>query len=225
VGLLVFAGGISGQNPDDLNSRLDAQDREIRELKAKLEALQPRGGPIPQADYVPLTWTVDGTGGQQGDRVFGNTAGSGAEPLLGTAGTPSPSISGLSFNAGYDPNKGFFIDALRDPDYPKTAAGKFPFELAIRGRIQADYYFYKVTDSKNHLTGIDTGANTAPDESIFEIKRLRLVFAGWLYDPDIRYQFQIDATTRGIATENSRQNAFANTIGNVEGGSNISTSE
>jgi hypothetical protein len=219
VGLLACAGGLRAQDPGDFKARIDAQDREIQALKAKLQALQPVAAP--GANLTPLHWTVDGTSGQPGPEN-GNPPTPGGDPGTGTTAVTEKSGSGLSFDAGYDPSKGFFLDALRDPDYPKTASGKFPFELAVRGRIQSDYYNYKVTDSKNHLTGIDTGANTAPDESLFEIKRLRLVLAGWLYDPDIRYQFQFDGNTRGLATENTRQNAFANPIGNVEGGANLS---
>ena len=31
---------------------------------------------------------------------------------------------------------------------------KIPFELRIRGRLQADYYYYKVDDRTNHQTGL-----------------------------------------------------------------------
>jgi hypothetical protein len=133
--------------------------------------------------------------------------------------------SDLPFRIGYDPVKGIYIDTIYSPDFPKTTDGKFPFELDIRGRIQADYYYYKVVDKTNHLTGVEGTSNTAPDESVFEVKRMRLIFAGWAWDPDLRYQIQFDGNTRGLNTENPRQNAFSNPIGNTEGGSNIGSTD
>jgi hypothetical protein len=138
-----------------------------------------------------------------------------------TEDVPKKTDSNLPFVVGYDRAKGIYFDVFHDPDFPKTADGKFPFELFINGRIQADYYYYKVTDKTNHLTGINTGAFTAPDESVFTIKRMRLIFGGWMYDPDLRYQIQLDGNTRGLAAQATRQNAFNNPIGNVEGGANI----
>src|SRR5262249_12496607 len=76
---------------------------------------------------------------------------------------------------------------------------KIPFELRIRGRLQLDYYGYFPTDSRNHLTGLDTLNNTSPDFSQLMAKRARLLFEGTAFDPNFRYHFTLDGNTRGIA--------------------------
>jgi hypothetical protein len=213
VGLLAFAGGLRAQVP-----AVNAGPQQPVSATPTANSLQP--------DAAGVRLILEGPPGAGGEAATASPAPSGAEQSKdskdGKDGKDAKDAKAPSFNAGYDPAKGFFIDALRDPDYPKTCDNKFPFELQFRGRIQSDYYNYKVTDSKNHLTGLDTGANTAPDESLFEVKRVRLIFAGWIYDPNIRYLIQLDANTRGLATEDTRQNAFNNPIGNIEGGANIS---
>ena len=222
--LLAFSGDVHAQQiPDDTKARLDAQEREIQELKAKINALPPSAVPVPKRDDLPVTGSLDGY-----PRGMGGLAPAAAGTVIQAQDRtvipedlPEPK-SNLPFAIGYDPLKGLYIDAIHNPDFPKTADGKFPFELDIRGRIQADYYYYKANDKTNHLTGINTGSDTAPDESLFEVKRMRLIFGGWMWDPDLRYQIQFDGNTRGLATETTRQNAFNNPVGNVNGGSNIS---
>ena len=121
------------------------------------------------------------------------------------AGMPSGVQTGL------DSNRGFFIRSAPDPKYVNWDDGsKIPFELRIRGRIQADYYYYKTTDVLNHQTGALAnpvaltpgrgvkGANSSPDFSQLMIKRMRLIFEGTAFDPNLRYHIQIDGQTRGI---------------------------
>jgi hypothetical protein len=95
---------------------------------------------------------------------------------------------------------GFEWRSTQNPTYANWEdQSKIPFTLRIRGRIQADYYFYKVADTANHQTGLDTGANTAGDFSQFEIKRGRLFFDGTVFDPNLRYNITLDGNTRGLA--------------------------
>jgi outer membrane biosynthesis protein TonB len=53
---------------------------------------------------------------------------------------------------GFEAGRGFFIRSPPNPPYIKwqDEAARIPFELRIRGRVQTDYYFYKVTEDFNH---------------------------------------------------------------------------
>jgi hypothetical protein len=101
---------------------------------------------------------------------------------------------------GFEAGRGFFIRSPPNPPYIKWQddAPRIPFELRIRGRVQADYYFYKVTDNQNHLTG-NSYQPSVGDFSQLEVKRLRLFWEGTAFTPDLFYQFQIDGNTRGLA--------------------------
>jgi hypothetical protein len=99
---------------------------------------------------------------------------------------------------GYAPG-GFFFRSAPNPGYKNWSdLSRIPFELRIRGQLDLDYYYYKVTDSKNHLTGVDTGANTAADFNQLEAKRARIFFDGNVFDPNLRFNVTFDGTTRGI---------------------------
>lgn len=101
---------------------------------------------------------------------------------------------------GFEAGRGFFIRSPPNPPYIKWIddMGRIPFELRIRGRVQADYYFYKVTDNFNHLTKRSYEPEVG-DFSQLEVKRLRLFWEGTAFTPDLYYQFQIDGNTRGLA--------------------------
>ncbi|HWG42406.1 MAG TPA: hypothetical protein VN688_06425 [Gemmataceae bacterium] len=100
---------------------------------------------------------------------------------------------------GFEAGRGFFIRSPPNPPYVKWQddAARIPFEMRLRGRIQTDYYFYKVTDNYNHLTG-RSYEPAAGDFSQLEVKRLRLFWEGTAFTPDLYYQFQIDGNTRGL---------------------------
>src|SRR5262249_2152240 len=101
---------------------------------------------------------------------------------------------------GWSASTGFAIRSTSDPKYVNwNEVGKIPFELRIHGRIQADWYWYKPTDSRNHLTRADTGNNTSPDFDQLMIKRGRLILDGPLFNPDLRYVFHFDGNTRGLS--------------------------
>ena len=107
---------------------------------------------------------------------------------------------------GFEGGKGFVIRSAPDPKWTNWDDGsKIPFELRIRGRLQADYYFYKETDRINHQTGqfntptgTNKGAPDSPDFSQLEIKRVRLIFEGTAFDPNLRYHLELDGNTRGL---------------------------
>src|SRR5262249_31138238 len=109
--------------------------------------------------------------------------------------------------------------STRNPSYTNWADdGKIPFELQFHGRLQNDYYGYKVTDTFNHFTNVNTGRNTFGDESALLVKRARIWFDGTLFDPNLRFKITLDENRRGIAGFDPRVTSFANPIGNVVGG-------
>jgi hypothetical protein len=111
---------------------------------------------------------------------------------------------------GFEVGRGFVIRSALDPKYVKWEDEcKIPFELRIRGRLQLDYYFYKVTDSINHQNGAHTNqnanSNRQADFSQLEVKRARLIFEGTMFNPDLRYHIQLDGNTRGLGgTQNNK---------------------
>src|SRR5207237_287454 len=96
---------------------------------------------------------------------------------------------------------------------------KIPFELRIRGRVQLDYYGYKVTDDANHETGAhqqaqDANAHRFADFSQLEVKRLRLIFEGTAFDPNLRYHVELDGNTPGLG--GVQNNKIIETSGTVD---------
>jgi hypothetical protein len=202
--LAFTAGTTYAADNDELLQRLDQQSREIQELKARLDA-QPA---TPLADKA-------GDGAAIDAKAVQNIV---ADYLKDHPGAGMPS----GVQTGWSPSKGFYVDSPPNPTYANWQdESKIPFELRIRGRIQGVYDFYKVTDSYNHqtnqpvfptnanITGL-ARSNTFGDFSQAELKRVRIIFEGTAFDPNLRYQIQLDGNTRGIA----------NTLGNNNTGSN-----
>src|SRR6185503_7432867 len=80
---------------------------------------------------------------------------------------------------------------------------KIPFELRIRGRAQLAYYNYQATDRTNHQQNLKFpdalgGVQNDTDFSALEVKRLRLIFEGHAFDPDLKYRIQLNGDTRGL---------------------------
>ena len=218
-----------------MKARLDAQEREIRELKEMLRTGIPTAAPAdpkqangpykpaqPPAGSAPAPWevksalppgTIDGDVAIPCDKCDKDKSGK--------------DKAAADIRIQYDPNPqsaahaGLILD-IATPDFPRAENGDYPFEWRMRGRIQTDYYNYQTNDTINHLTNVNTHTRLATDQSEFEIKRMRLIFAGYMFTPDLRFQIQLDGNTRGLATEDTRGNFYANPIGNVEGGQNIS---
>jgi hypothetical protein len=194
---------VSTQNAAALQAQIAAQQRQIEELK---QMMQGRGVQPAAAD------DKDKTDVKLDESAVKRIVGQYLKDNPG-AGMP-PSVQ-----TGFEGGKGFVIRSTNDPPYVKwDDECKIPFELRIRGRIQNTYDFYKVTDSTNHLTGIDTHNNTAGDFSQLEVKRMRLIFEGTAFDPNLRYHIQLDGSTRGLNGQDTRLNSFNNPIGNIQGG-------
>lgn len=97
---------------------------------------------------------------------------------------------------------GFVIRSAPNPSYVKWQDDcRIPFELRIRGRLQAAYEYYKSTDNQNHLTGRPATFNAAttdfPDFSQLLIKRGNIIFEGSAFYPDLRYRVNFNGFTRG----------------------------
>ncbi len=201
---------------DEVQAKLQAQQREIDELKQLIRS----GATQPTAAPTEAGATADGSAAKTlTDKDVQDIIKSYLNDHPG-AGMPA------SVQTGFENGKGFVIRSVDDPAYVKwDDQSKIPFELRIRGRAQLDYYSYKVTDTVNHLTGVrsSTGTATGSDFSAFEVKRLRLIFEGTAFDPNLRYHFELDGNTRGLNTLDTRQNAFANPEGNIVGGQAISS--
>jgi hypothetical protein len=155
------------------------------------------------------------------------------------AGVPS----GSQF--GYYGGQGFTMRSSLNPGWNNWQdESRIPFDMRIRGRIQSDYYGYKVEDNYNHLTQQfvypnnktpQTGgtnpigipfANSNGDFSQLEVKRMRLIFEGTAFDPNLRYHIQFDGGTRGLtaASGGSGETGVSND-GTSRGGGQPSTAD
>ncbi|HVS36563.1 MAG TPA: hypothetical protein VMS17_13445 [Gemmataceae bacterium] len=199
----------------DLRAQVEAQQKKIEELENLIRSgqLQPAGAVAdpsdPNAPPKPLT---DADVKKIVEGYLKEHPG---------AGVPSGVSTGVSVG------KGFYIRSTPDPKWDNwDDQSPIPFELRIRGRVQLDYYDYNPTDSLNHLTGYyktATGGNslaktnvlTSPTFSQEEVKRLRLIWEGTVFDPNLRYHFEIDGNTRGLT---------AAAGGGVPGGNGIDNS-
>jgi hypothetical protein len=210
---LLLNAGVSraGENETELRSLVEQQNRQIQELKQRLDAMAQN--PAARKEVDPAAPAIDENAVKKivADYLKDNPA-----------AAAKPGIS-----AGYDKDKGFFIRDEKDPDCPPWEDGaKIPFELRIRGRVQLDYYGYKVTDRDNHLTNKPSTANSnavrQADFSQLEVKRARLVFAGTVFDPNLRYWIELDGNTRGLGGfQNNKVIATSGTDPNGSGSSVI----
>ncbi|MBI1915572.1 MAG: hypothetical protein HYS12_12690 [Planctomycetes bacterium] len=220
AGLLTFTGAGRADDLSDLKVRLETQEKQIQELRKLLEETRKatQGDDLVTTD--PQTSAGATTAPKKDDKKPDESAVNAiVEKYLRDhpgAGMPS------GVQTGFEDGNGFVIRSNRNPSYTNWSDdGKIPFELQIHGRLQNDYYGYKVTDTRNHFTNFDTGRNTVGDESALLVKRARLILSGSLFDPNLRFNLTYDGNTRGIGGIDARQNSFANPIGNVEGGQGI----
>lgn len=185
--ILVSAGVSRAGENEELRALIEQQNKQIQELKQRLDAV-----------------TVPVSSSSAADPAKPNIDDSAVKKIVSDYLKENPG-AGMppSVQTGYGPASGFFIRSAPNPDYVKWEdESKIPFELRIRGRLQLDYYNYKVTDSVNHVTNRPATANgnavRLADFSQLEIKRARLVFAGTAFDPNLRYWVELDGNTRGL---------------------------
>jgi hypothetical protein len=189
--VLIISTGTSraGDNETELRALIEQQGKQIQALQQQLQ--QVTTGIKPAAEGADGA-AKDSAAAKLDDQAVKKIV---ADYLKDNPGAGMPP----SVQTGYSTSTGFVIRSTNNPPYIKwDDECKIPFELRIRGRFQGDYYGYFPTDSRNHLTGVDTGNNTSPDFSQLEVKRLRLQFFGTAFDPDLRYWFELDGSTRGL---------------------------
>jgi hypothetical protein len=202
------------QSMEELRKLVELQNRQLEEMKRRLDAMDNGQAIQPVSAQQPASGLEEGapkslepeqgeTGAKQGRTVPDRTA---LEKIIDNFLKERPGI-GMppGVQAGFAAGQGFYIRSAPNPSYSNWQdESRIPFELRIRGRVQLDYYNYKVTDNLNHLTG-NRYEPEAGDFSQIEVKRLRLFWEGTAFDPNLRYQFQIDGNTRGLGgTQNNR---------------------
>jgi len=179
---------------DDLKAQVEAQQKQIEALEAMV-----RGGQL-----RPAAAEADAKAGDPA-KPLDDAA---VKKIVSDYLKDNPGVgvpSGVQM--GYQTNRGFAITSAPDPKWSNWDDGsKIPFELRIRGRVQADYYFYQPTDNLNHQTGArnnnpvnGAAINNSPTFSQLEIKRMRLIFEGTAFDPNLRYHLELDGNTRGLS--------------------------
>ncbi|HJT77887.1 MAG TPA: hypothetical protein VJ739_11860 [Gemmataceae bacterium] len=173
------------------NKQIQEQSRQIEEMKKRLDALK---APAGAGAIAPAA--KDDKAKPDPDAVKKITA----DYLKDNPGAGMPP----SVQTGFFSGQGFVIRSTNDPAYAKwDDESRIPFELRFRGRVQLDYYGYKVTDDQNHATEQHQVAQNAnshrfADFSQLEVKRLRLIWEGTVFDPNLRYHFELDGNTRGL---------------------------
>jgi hypothetical protein len=211
----------AGDNDAELRALIQEQGKQIDALKQQLQTVS--------SGVKPAAEAADPAAPKLDDQAVKKIV---ADYLKDNPGAGMPP----SVQTGYSTSTGFTIRSANNPPYVKwDDECKIPFELRIRGRMQGDYYGYFPTDSRNHLTNFDTKNNTSPDFSQLEIKRLRLQFFGTAFDPDFRYWFELDGSTRGLGAlagsgvpgtngfSTIGSNGGAGNTGAVAGGGTIAT--
>ena len=198
--------------PANVQAQLQAQQKKIEELEAMI-----RRGQVQPA-------SADG-----GDPAPKGVSEADVKKIVGDYLKENPGANlNNGVQTGFESNKGFIIRSAPDPKWSNWDDGsKIPFELRIRGRLQVDYYRYQPTDTRNHLTGLPgnitgtPGANDTPTFSQLEVKRMRLIFEGTAFDPNLRYHLEIDGNTRGLGGVAGGNFPGATGLSNVGGGGEL----
>lgn len=203
---LAFSANVARAADDDADLRkmIEAQAKQIEELKHRLDAGATEAaeqGAEPKA--ANPKYVIDDASIK---RIV-------SDYLKENPGSGMPS----GVQTGYYSGQGFRISSAPNPAYSNwDDESRIPFDLRLRGRIQIPYYFYKVTDKRNHLTGARLANNAAGDFSQLEVKRMRLNFSGTAFSPNLRYMIELDGGTRGIG-------ALGAGNGLAGGGNNVAT--
>jgi hypothetical protein len=187
----------AGDSEAELRALIEQQNRQIQEQNRQLEMLKQRLDSMSSQTTATADAKADDKKAAPDPEAVKKIVGDYLKDNPG-AGVP-PGVQ-----TGFFTGQGFVIRSPDSPEYPAWGdESKIPFELRIRGRVQLDYYGYKVTDDANHETGAHQQTQNAnshrfADFSQLEVKRMRLIFEGNAFSPDLRYQLQIDGNTRGL---------------------------
>jgi hypothetical protein len=189
---LAFNANVVRAGDDDtaeLRKLIEEQSKQIEQLKQRLD-----NGSSEASEAGAATPALPGGKLVIDDAAIKNIV---RDYLRENPGAGMPSSVQTGYGIG---GPGFVVASTMNPAYkPWDDESKIPFDLRIRGRIQTDYYYYKVNDKINHLTGqLNTNAAQV-DNGELMIKRMRLMFQGHAFSPDLRYAIELDGGTRGLA--------------------------
>ncbi|HLN32151.1 MAG TPA: hypothetical protein VK395_30760 [Gemmataceae bacterium] len=195
--------GRAEDNSTDLRTLVEQQNKQIQQLKERLDAVT-SAPPAKDAAAAPANNPGDPAKAALDEEAVKKIV---TDYLKANPGAGMPP----SVQTGYELGNGFVIRSAPNPSYVKwDDESKIPFELRFRGRLQLDYYNYHVTDATNHLMNTpnatqNKNAVRQADESVLEVKRLRLIWEGTAFDPNLRYHFELDGNTRGLGgTQNNK---------------------
>ncbi|MBI3465647.1 MAG: hypothetical protein HY000_21730, partial [Planctomycetes bacterium] len=217
--LATFGHPIPGQTdePADKSQALSSNDpeqpsnaelqRQLNDLRHTIEQLQKkleeRGVPVNDNLITPATATSKPSSGpeevlsEELDRRID-------ELIVKHSQEHDKRLVPSGVQTGYVPGNGFYIRSVPDPKWDNwEGKEKIPFELRVRGRAQLAYYNFSATGRTNSQTNLPFadafgGVQNDPDFSALEVKRLRLIFEGHAFDPDLKYRFQLNGDTRGL---------------------------
>lgn len=241
LGLILSTDIVRGDDLADLKAMLEAQQREIQALKERLNQGAPGSGktdaPAQTVSAPSDKAPADSDAKEQKDKAEQDKLNSAIGNYLKEhPGAGMPNGTQVAWDAG------FVISSTANPSYTNWSDGSaIPFSLRIFGRLQANNWYYHVDDNQNHLTGLATGsvvpagvtgagkfvpAPASGDYDTIGINRGRLWFQGTAFDPNLRYVFVLDGSTRGVATLNGPGlpvNGAVNPAGvpSVQGGNGI----
>jgi hypothetical protein len=198
--LTVTAGGRAGDGESDVQTLLQQQAQKLREQRSELEELQRR------LDQFAANRQADSPGAMPSAAVPGDLPDPDAVKKIVAAYLKDNPGAGMppSVQTGFFTGQGFVIRSAPNREYVKwDDESGIPFELQLHGRVQIPYIFYKVTDDANHQTGAhqqsaNANSHRFPDYSQLEVKRMDFILAGTVYDPNLHYYIDLDATTRGL---------------------------
>jgi hypothetical protein len=190
--LLTAAGVGRAGDEADLRTLVEQQARRIAEQKRKIAEIRQqleRLGTAPAGDDPPAAKPDEAAVNKVVADYLRDNPGAGMPPSVQT---------------GYWTGQGFVIRSAPSRPYVKwDDESAIPFEIRLHGRLQIDYYGYKVTDDANHETGAHQQAQNAnshrfADFSQLEVKRCDMIVDGNVFSPNLRYYIDVDGTTRGI---------------------------
>jgi hypothetical protein len=195
--ILLTVAGVARAEDDpeaELRALIEQQGKEIEDLKKQVESRRARKDP--KADAANNDAKTDPADPKIDEGAVKKIV---ADYLKANPGAGMPP----SVQTGYELGRGFAVRSAPNPSYVKWDDDcKIPFELRFRGRLQLAYYNYRVTDRTDHQANLAAGQNAnspfaQANFSQLEVKRLRLVWEGTAFDPNLRYYFELDGNTRG----------------------------
>jgi hypothetical protein len=195
--VLSAAGAARAGDEADLRALVEQQARRIEEQKRKIAEIRQQLEQVGPADPAPAKGD-DPPAAKPDEAAVKKVV---ADYLKDNPGAGMPP----SVQTGFWTGQGFVIRSAPSRTYVKwdDESSGIPFEIRLHGRIQADYYGYKVTDDANHETGAHQQAQNAnshrfADFSQLEVKRCDMIVDGNVFSPNLRYYIDLDGTTRGI---------------------------